>query len=117
MTIHYDGALSGLSRTGALRMGDADTWTFEGRSYDTPATEDDVLETTAEALSEPSEPAVELARDLVFGKSGCTFTSQALTAMARAYEAEAADCDACSPVVALLLETARRVAVIEALTV
>lgn len=110
MITTYDGALSGLTN-------DDGAWTFEGRSYDTPADETAVLETTGEALEEPSEALTEAARRLVFGPGGATFTAQALSAIALAYEAETGGGDGCDPVTAILREAARRIAVVEALTV
>jgi hypothetical protein len=54
----------------------------------------------------------------VFGsKTGFQYTSQALLAMLVAYEQECEGGDGVEPVVAILREAARRIAVVEALTV
>lgn len=108
-TLTYDGALRGLTLT------DGSEWSFEGRTYDTPADEATVSECVGEALTEPDQSVVDAARKLVFG-GNATYTSHALLAMATAYEKECDGGDGCEPVAALLREAARRVAVIEALT-
>lgn len=108
-TTTYDGALKGAEHTPELG------WSFEGTVYDTPADEATVVESVGEALQEPTSALVEGARKLVFGSSA-TYTSQVLLAMATAYAEECDGGDGCDPVVKLLQETARRLAVIEALT-
>ena len=105
----YDGALAGLTLSDG-------SWTFEGREYDTPATESDVLGTMGEALGDVDDEQIKAARKLVFGGT-CQFTAQALNAMALAYEAECGDGEGVDPVVVILREAARRIAVIEALNV
>lgn len=118
-TTTYEGLLAGLvgseSDTAAA---DARTeWSFEGRPYDTPADEAAVLESVGEALTEPERNDVVAARDFVFGqRTGFQYTSQALLAMLVAYERECEGGDGVEPVVAILREAARRIAVIEALT-
>lgn len=93
-------------------------WSFEGREYETAATEAQVSETVVEALAEPGRTEVQAAREFVFaGKTGFQYTSQALLAMLVAYEQECEGGDGVEPVVAILREAARRIAVIEALTV
>lgn len=107
----YDGMLSGLSNV------DGD-WLYEGRTYDTPADEATVVETVGEALSEPDAPMVKAAAALVFGReSGVQYTSQALTAIAAAYANECEGGDGVAAVLAVLQDAARRIAVIEALTI
>jgi|SRR5688572_1877265 len=108
-TITYDGALKGAQHTEGLG------WSFEGTVYDTPADEATVQDSVGEALTEPDQSVVDGARKLVFG-GNATYTSQALLAMATAYEQECDGGDGCSPVATVLREAARRVAVIEALT-
>lgn len=108
-TTTYDGALKGAQHTEGLG------WCFEGTVYDTPADEPTVVESVGEALQEPDTSLVEGARKLVFGGS-CTYTSQVLLAMATAYAEECEGGDGVDPVVKLLQEAARRLAVIEALT-
>lgn len=109
-TTTYDGPLKGAVHTQGLG------WSFEGTVYDTPADEATVVDSVDEALTSPDESLVQGARKLVFGGSA-TYTAQALLAMATAYENECDGGDGCDPVVAVLREAARRVAVIEALTV
>ncbi len=104
-----DGVLSGVSQLDG-------TWQFEGVSYDTPATESDVISCANEALSEPDESVVEQATKLVFG-GNATYTSQAVLAMAAAYTAEVGDGDGSDHVVRILREAARRIACVEALTI
>lgn len=108
-TITYDGALKGAVYTEGLG------WSFEGMAYDTPADEATVQDSVGEALTEPDQSVVDAARKLVFG-GNATYTSQALLAMATAYEKEVDGGEGAEPVAALLREAARRVAVIEALT-
>jgi hypothetical protein len=108
-TITYDGALKGVTRT------HGEVWCYEGREYDTPADEPTLVDSVGEALTEPDVSLVEGARKLVFGGSA-TYTSQVLLAMATAYESECDGGDGSEPVAAVLREAARRVAVIEALT-
>lgn len=108
-TITYDGALKGATLTSGTE------WCFEGRMYDTPADEATVNDTVGEALTEPDQSVVDAARKLVFG-GNATYTSHALLAMATAYEQECDGGDGCDPVATVLREAARRVAVIEALT-
>lgn len=105
----YDGALKGAEHTPDLG------WSFEGTVYDTPATEDDVITSVGEALQAPTLDMVQCARKLVFGGT-CTYTAQALLAMATAYEQECEGGDGVDAVVNLLQEAARRLAVVEALT-
>lgn len=108
--IAYDGTLAGLVST-------ADGWVFEGVEYDTPATESDVIECAHTALEEPDAPTVKAAHALVFDR-GCTYTSQALLAIAAAYDAEVGpDGTGSEQILAILRETARRIACIEALTI
>lgn len=110
--ICYEGALRGAERG----TGPDGCWAFEGRSYDTPATEDAVLETVAEALEEPDDAAVDAAHDALF-RGPTQYTAQLLSALAAAYEREVGDGEGCDPVTSILREAARRIAVIEALTV
>lgn len=106
----YDGMLSGLSNV------DGD-WLYEGRTYDTPATEADVIACANEAMSEPDASVTAAARKLVFG-SNVTYTSQALLGIAAAYDAEVGpDGDGSAQIMAILQEAARRIACIEALTI
>ncbi len=107
----YDGMLAGLVSSVD------DGWSFEGASYDTPADEHTVIETVYEALSEPDGEAVKAAAKMVFSNPRVTYTAQVLTAMAAAYASECADGDGVDAVVAILQEAARRIAVIEALTI
>jgi len=106
----YEGALLGLSAGGS-------GWEFEGRGYDTPATEGDVREVTEEALGAPGEALVGDVGKLLFRHPQAQYTASVLLAMAAAYEAEVGDGEGSEPVAAVLREAARRVAVIEALTV
>ncbi len=108
-TITYEGAMQGATHTEGLG------WSFEGTVYDTPADEGTVITSVGEALTSPDESLVEGARKLIFGGS-CTYTSQVLLAMATAYESECEGGDGVDGVVKLLHEAARRLAVIEALT-
>ncbi len=107
-TIAYEGTLQGVTYTDGQ-------WSYEGRTYDTPAEVGDLCTSVGEALSEPDTSVVEGARKLVFG-GAATYTAQALLAMATAYEQECDGGEGCDPVAAVLREAARRVAVIEALT-
>lgn len=108
-TVTYEGALRGVTYTEG-------TYSYEGRTYDTPADEATLVQSVGEALTEPDESLVQGARKLVFGGSA-TYTSQALLAMATAYESECDGGEGADPVAAVLREAARRVAVIEALTI
>ncbi len=108
-TTTYEGALQGATHTQGLG------WSYEGTVYDTPADEATVLTSVGEALQEPDTSVVQGARKLVFGGS-CTYTSQALLAMATAYVEECDGGEGVDAVVKVLQEAARRVAVIEALT-
>ena len=108
--VTYEGVLQGLEKT--------EFWQFEGTDYSTPATESDVLETVAEALSEPDKAEVVAARDFVFGpRTGFAYTSQALLAMLVAYERECEGGEGVEAVASILREAARRIAIVEALTV
>lgn len=112
----YEGALKGLSFE-SCELAVIKGWNFEGRTYDTPATEGDVMAEVAEGMSEPDAHSVGKAHELLF-RCSTTHTGQALTALARAYETEVGEGgEAVDPVVAILLEAARRISVIEALTV
>lgn len=110
MSISYDGTLTGL-------VSSSDGWVFEGVGYDTPADEAHVIEAANEALGEPDASVTAAAHKLVFG-SNVTFTSQAVLGIAAAYEAEVGpDGAGLDHVLEILREAARRIAVIEALTV
>lgn len=106
----YEGMCAGLVRNN-------DMWYFEGLEYETPADEAAVLETVGEALSEPNDALVAAAGKLVFHNPQITYTSQVLIAMAAAYASECEGVEGVEPVVAILQEAARRIAVIEALTI
>lgn len=110
--VSYEGSLRGLERG----TGDDGCWAFEGRSYETPATEADVLEQTGEALVEPSRSDCTAAAKFLFN-GPFQFTAQALVALAAVYASECEGGDGVDPVVAILREAARRIAVVEALTV
>ena len=105
--IKFEGTLAGV-------VGSVGSWSFEGVEYDTPAADCDLLACAEEAMAQPSEKDLALAQQLVFG-SGCTYTSQALLAMAEVYEREV--CENGDAVSAILRESARRIACIEALTI
>lgn len=109
MTTNYDGMLAGLTSVDG-------EWQYEGASYDTPATENQVVACVGEALAEPDEATVVVARKLVFG-AGATYTSQALIAIAAAYADECEGGDGVGAVLSVLQDAARRIAVIESLTV
>lgn len=104
----FDGSLAGV-------VGSAGDWSFEGVDYDTPATSDDLVSCAGEALAQPDEKTLATARQLVFGP-GTTYTSQALLAMAEVYENEVCE-NGGDPVSAILRESARRIACIEALNI
>lgn len=110
-TRNYDGALQGAQHTEGLG------WCFEGTVYDTPADEDTVVTSVGEALSEPTPELVSATSALVFKRGDVTYTSQVLLAMAAAYADECEGGEGVDPVVKVLQEAARRVAVIEALTI
>lgn len=110
-TVSFDGALRGAT------LANGSDWSFEGRAYDTTASEADVLTTVAEALEAPADALVTAVAKLTFSNPHVTYTSHVLTALAAAYAAECVDGDGTDPIVAILQETARRVAVIEALTI
>jgi hypothetical protein len=103
----FEGTLAGVE-------GSAGEWSFEGVKYDTPATADDLESCAEEAMAKPDEKTLANAQLLVFGP-GTTYTSQALLAMAEVYEREV--CELGDPVSAILRESARRIACIEALTI
>jgi hypothetical protein len=105
----FDGLLSGV----ALTDGE---WSFEGVSYDTPATELHVLNAANEAMQLPGPMQVENARALVFAP-GETYLAQTLLAIADAYQGECADCDSTDQITRILQDAARRIACIEALTI
>lgn len=108
--LRYDGMMAGLVR--------AEAWIFEGREYATPASEIEVCDTVGEALTDVSAAGVARARSFVFGQGASTYTAQALLAMAEAYELEVGDgSEGVDPVTAILRDAARRIAVVEALTV
>lgn len=111
--IVYDGVLRGLER-GA---GPDGCWAFEGVGYDSPATESEVEGMVEDALAEPSGELRRQAHELLFGRGGSQYTAQAVLALAEAYERECEGGDGVSEVVRILAEAARRIAVIEALTV
>lgn len=102
-----DGTLAGVS-------GKPGQWSFEGVEYDTPATADDLEICAEEAMAQPDQKTLALASQLVFGP-GTTYTSQALLAMAEVYERTV--CETGDTVSAILRESARRIACIEALTI
>lgn len=114
-SITYEGGLTGL-----VRSGDQDQcqWEFEARAFDTPATESDVQGTFCDAMAEPTGQQVDKARAFVFGagETAYTYTATALNSMAFAYAEETDGGDGTDPVVAILREAARRIAIIEALT-
>lgn len=94
--------------------GSVGSYSFEGVEYSTPATQDDLEACAEEAMAQPDEKTLALAKQLVFGP-GTTYTSQALLAMAEVYEREV--CEIGDTVSAILREAARRIACIEALTI
>jgi hypothetical protein len=104
----FQGTLAGV-------VGSVRSWSFEGVEYDTPAEADDLEICAAEAMAAPEKPLIEKAHTLVFGP-GTTYTSQALLAMAEAYEREVCE-NGGDSVSAILRESARRIACIEALTI
>lgn len=110
MTTNYDGMLAGLAN-------DNGAWSYEGASYSTPATEGDVRSVVDEALCEPDDKTVAAAAKLVFGSPGITYTSQALIAIAAAYGNECEGGEGVEAVLAVLRDAARRIAVIESLTI
>ena len=110
-TITYDGQLKGATLTNGTN------WCFEGTMYDTLADEDIVLQTVGEALAEPAATLVSATSRLVFNHTEVTYTSQVLTAMAAAYANECEGGEWVDAVVKILHEAARRVAVVEALTI
>lgn len=106
----YDGTLAGLVATD-------DGWCFEGVSYDTPADDATIVESVGQALEEPSGAEVKAMAKLMFNGSS-QFTSQLLTRMAVAYELECGDDGTgVQQIKAILIEAARRIAVIEALSI
>lgn len=110
-TITYEGVLQGAVHTEGLG------WCYEGTVYDTEADEGTVLESVGEALSTPTEELVCDIKRTVFSRGDVTYTSQVVSAMALAYAEECEGGDGVDAVVKLLQETARRLAVIEALTI
>ncbi len=111
--VRYDGVLAGLERG----TGVDGCWAFEGCGYDTPADEAQVLEAVGEALEEPDREQVAAAAGFVFKRGTFQYTSQALLAMLVAYETECEGGDGVHAVAGILREAARRIAVVEALTV
>ncbi len=110
--VSFDGALRGAT------LANGSDWSFEGRSYDTPAGETDVITSVAEALEAPADALVAAVGKLTFSNPHVTHTAHVLSALAAAYAAECGDgSEGTDPIVTLLQETARRVAVIEALTI
>jgi hypothetical protein len=103
----FEGTLAGV-------VGSVRAWSFEGVEYDTPAEADDLEICAAEAMAQPDEKTLAVARQLVFGP-GNTYTAQALLAMAEVYEREV--CETGDAVSTILRESARRIACIEALTI
>jgi len=100
-------------------VGGSGSWEFEGREYETPADEASVMGAVEEALAEPGRAEVKRARDFVFGggAGANTYTAGALLAMLVAYEQECDGGEGVEAVASILREAARRIAVIEALTV
>lgn len=110
--VNYEGVLQGLER---LESGQ---WVAFGKPLDTPATEEQVIETVTEALQEPGKDEVFAARVFMFGQHpGFQYTSQSLLALLVAYERECEGGDSVEPVAEILREAARKIAIIEALTV
>lgn len=110
LSLSFDGTLAGVARTDG-------EWSFEGTAYDTPAADSDVIACANEALEAPDAKTIEAARKLVFAP-GATYTAQALLAIEAAYVAEVGDDGAgTQEILAILRETARRIACIEALTI
>lgn len=109
----FDGALQGAQHTEGLG------WSFEGTVYDTPADEATVQDCVGEALAQPTQDLVSHMHRIMFKRGDVAYTSQVLLAMMRAYAEEvggASGSDGSDAVCKLLQEAARRVAVIEALT-